>query len=112
MFTASISVHHINFPQPQAAYNASKAGVAHLTGKLAAEWAACGIQVNSIIPGYMNTVLNAADSLKPIREMWAQHCPMAAWELSQISRGAVVLLCSQRSRRYITGADIIVDRRV
>lgn len=109
VLTASISAHHTNFPQPQSAYNVSKAGVAHLTRNLAAEWAVHGIRVNSISPGYMNTILNAGDGLKDIRGIWNTHCPMGRMgEVEEIT-GAVVLLCSQRAGRYITGIDIIVD---
>ena len=39
--TASMSGHIVNVPQPQCAYNASKAGVSLLTKSLAVEWAAC-----------------------------------------------------------------------
>lgn len=35
LFTSSISAHHVNYPQPQAAYNISKSGVSHLTRNLA-----------------------------------------------------------------------------
>ena len=55
--TASMSGHISNTPQNQAAYNASKAGVIHLTRSLAAEWAPRGIRVNSISPGYTRTLL-------------------------------------------------------
>lgn len=48
VFTASISAHRVNFPQPQAAYNASKGALLQLKSSLAAEWARYGIRVNSI----------------------------------------------------------------
>jgi D-arabinitol 2-dehydrogenase len=44
-------------PQPQAPYNASKAAVRHLAASFAVEWAAAGIRVNCISPGYMVTEL-------------------------------------------------------
>ena len=47
----------VNVPQPQAPYNASKAAVRHLAASLAVEWAAHGIRVNCISPGYMLTAL-------------------------------------------------------
>lgn len=39
VLTASISAHRVNFPQPQVAYNVSKAGVLAMAKSLAAEWA-------------------------------------------------------------------------
>ncbi|KAJ5779781.1 Short-chain dehydrogenase/reductase SDR [Penicillium paradoxum] len=109
LFTASISAHCTNFPQPQAAYNASKAGVAHLTRNLAAEWAVHGIRVNSISPGYMDTILNAGDGLADVRKVWDSRCPMGRMGDPEETTGAVVMLCSQRAGRYITGADIVID---
>lgn len=109
LFTASMSAHYTNFPQPQAAYNASKAGVARLTRNLAAEWAVHGIRVNSISPGYMDTILNAGDSLADVRKIWDARCPMGRMGDPEEITGPVVLLCSQRAGRYITGADIVID---
>ncbi|KIW26059.1 uncharacterized protein PV07_09188 [Cladophialophora immunda] len=109
VFTASISAHATNYPQPQAAYNVSKAGVAHLTQNLAAEWAVHGIRVNCISPGYMDTVLNAGDNLKPVRDVWASRCPMGRMGDVEEITGPVVLLSSRRAGRYITGADLRVD---
>ncbi|KAG8532931.1 uncharacterized protein KY384_002809 [Bacidia gigantensis] len=51
VFIASISAQKTNFPQPQAAYNASKAALVSLKRSLAAEWAVHGIRVNSLSPG-------------------------------------------------------------
>lgn len=109
LFTASISAHSTNYPQPQAAYNVSKSGVMTLTRNLAAEWAVHGIRVNSISPGYMDTVLNAGDSLQPIRDIWASRCPMGRMGDIEEITGSVVLLSSKRAGRYITGADLLVD---
>lgn len=109
LFTASISAHSTNYPQPQVAYNVSKAGVAHLTRNLAAEWAIHGIRVNSISPGYMDTILNAGDSLQAVRDVWASRCPMGRMGVTEEITGPVVLLCSQRAGRYMTGSDLIVD---
>lgn len=53
----SMSGSIVNVPQPQAPYNAAKAAVRHLASSLAVEWAAAGIRVNCISPGYMLTAL-------------------------------------------------------
>nr|POE61849.1 putative nadp-dependent mannitol dehydrogenase [Quercus suber] len=54
VITASVSSRLVNVPQRQAAYNASKAAVAHLTRCLAVEWAGFA-RVNCISPGYVQT---------------------------------------------------------
>ena len=109
IFIASMSGHTVNYPQPQAAYNVSKAGLLHLKNSLAAEWAQHGIRVNSISPGYMDTVLNAGENLREVREVWASRCPMGRMGDVDELTGVVVLLCSARGGGYITGADILVD---
>jgi len=109
LFTSSISAHHVNFPQPQAVYNVSKAGVSHLTRNLATEWAVHGIRVNCLSPGYMDTVLNAGENLKAMRDVWASRCPYGRMGDPEEVTGAVVLLCSERGGRYMTGCDLIVD---
>lgn len=109
IFIASMSGHIVNYPQPQAAYNVSKAGLLHLKNSLAAEWAQYGIRVNSISPGYMDTVLNAGDNLRAMRDMWASRCPMGRMGDVEELTGAVVMLCSERAGGYITGADVLVD---
>lgn len=109
LFTASISAHATNFPQPQAAYNVSKAGIITLTKNLAAEWAVHGIRVNCVSPGYLDTVLNAGDNLREIRDIWASRNPMGRMGDVEEIVGVVVMLSSGRAGRYINGADIVVD---
>jgi sorbose reductase len=108
VFTASISGHATNYPQPQAAYNSSKTAILSLTKSLAAEWSAHGIRVNSISPGYMDTILNEGDGLLRARTSWNERNPMGRmghpWELT----GPLVLLCSEAGR-YVNGTDLVVD---
>lgn len=108
LFTASISAHRTNYPQPQAAYNASKAALISLKSSLAAEWAVHGIRVNSMSPGYMDTILNAGDGIEGARRTWAERNPMGRMGVPEELTGIVVLLCSGAGT-YIDGADFVVD---
>jgi len=110
--TASMSAHISNTPQNQCAYNASKAGVLHLTRSLAAEWAPKQICVNSISPGYTKTDL--VDKLletpegKTILPQWLERIPMGRMATTGDLQGAVVYLASEASD-YMTGADMLID---
>uniref|UniRef100_A0A0W0FXS6 NAD(P)-binding protein n=1 Tax=Moniliophthora roreri TaxID=221103 RepID=A0A0W0FXS6_MONRR len=109
VFTASISAHHANFPQPQVAYNTSKGAILQLTRSLAAEWARFGIRVNSISPGYMDTILNHGEGLEACRRIWTSRNPMGRMGDPEELAGAVVLLCSPIAGKYINGADFVID---
>ena len=105
---SSISAHHVNFPQPQAAYNVSKAGLSHLAHCLAAEWATYGIRVNSISPGYLDTALNVGEHLDQAKKMWYARMPMGRMGRTDEIAGTVILLSSPAGS-YFTGSDIIID---
>ncbi|KAF2860566.1 NAD(P)-binding protein [Piedraia hortae CBS 480.64] len=106
---ASISAHRVNFPQPQVAYNVSKTSILALKSSLAAEWAHLGIRVNSISPGYMDTVLNAGGgTIARARDIWAERNPMGRMGAVGELDGVCVLLAS-RAGSYIQGADLVVD---
>ena len=104
--TASMSGHIVNIPQPQAAYNASKAAVRLLTQSLAVEWAGYGIRVNSVSPGYIMTEMTArSTNMHPV---WTSHIPMKRIGQPEELIGAYQYLVSDASS-YATGTDIIVD---
>jgi NAD(P)-dependent dehydrogenase (short-subunit alcohol dehydrogenase family) len=110
--TASMSGHIVNTPQDQAAYNASKAAVIHLTRSLAAEWASRGIRVNSISPGYTRTMLVegllATPEGKRMLPAWLERIPMRRMAEVADLEGAVVYLASAASD-YMTGHDLVID---
>lgn len=108
ILTASISGQMINFPQPQVHYNASKAAVISMKSSLAAEWGRHGIRVNSISPGYMDTILNQGDGLAAHRRVWVERTPLGRLGEAEELTGAVVLLASNAGS-FMTGADILVD---
>jgi len=109
VFIASMSAHRVNFPQPQAAYNASKAALLHLSHSLAAEWAVYGIRVNTISPGYMDTILNEGAGLEKARRIWQERTPMGRMGAPQELTGPLVLMCSRFAGAYVTGTDLVVD---
>lgn len=110
--TASMSGHISNTPQNQCAYNASKAGVLHLTRSLAAEWAPLHICVNSISPGYTRTALVgdllASPEGKTMLPLWLEKIPMGRMAEVEDLQGGVVYLASEASD-YMTGNDLIID---
>ena len=90
-------------------YAASKGGLVQLTKALANEWAASGINVNAIAPGYMetdNTTALRADAARN-REITAR-IPAGRWGTPDDLGGAVVFLCS-RASDYIHGHVLAVD---
>ncbi len=107
--TASMSAHIVNVPQPQCAYNASKAGVIQLTKSLAIEWAKRGVRVNSISPGYIGTELTlSSPSLAPLIEQWNQMSPVGRMGKPEELQSICVYLAGDTSS-FTTGSDFIID---
>ena len=107
--TASMSAHIVNVPQPQCAYNASKAGVIQLTKSLAIEWAKRGVRVNSISPGYIGTELTLnSPTLVPLIEQWNAMAPMGRMGKPEELESICVYLAGDTST-FTTGSDFIID---
>ena len=90
-------------------YTASKSGVAGLTKLLANEWAAKGINVNAIAPGYIatnNTAALQADELRNRQIM--ERVPAGRWGQPSDLAGAVVFLASDASD-YVQGHILAID---
>ena len=90
-------------------YTASKSAVMGLTRIMANEWAAHGINVNAIAPGYMETDNTAVLRADPKRnaEILAR-IPAARWGSPEDLQGAVVFLASAASD-YMQGYTVAVD---
>jgi NAD(P)-dependent dehydrogenase (short-subunit alcohol dehydrogenase family) len=106
---ASMSGSIVNKPQPQAAYNASKAAVIMLTKSLAAEWAARGVRVNCVSPGYVETEMTRPGLTRPDwHSTWVEMTPLGrVGQPLEIAR-AVWFLASDAAS-FATGSDLIVD---
>lgn len=90
-------------------YTASKHGVAGLTKILANEWAARGINVNAIAPGYIETNNTAALRADPARsQAILERIPAGRWGVPDDIAAAAVFLASPAAR-YIHGTVLPVD---
>ncbi len=107
--TASMSGHIVNVPQPQCAYNASKAAVIMLTKSMAVEFAKRNVRVNSISPGYIGTdLVLKAEHLQPLIKQWNEMSPIGRLGKAEELKAIAVYLAGDTSD-FTTGADFIVD---
>ena len=92
------------------AYAASKGGVVQLTKSLATAWAADNIQVNAILPGWIDTELTQAArrQVDGLNERVLARTPAGRWGKPDDLAGVAVFLCSAASD-FITGATLAVD---
>ncbi len=93
-----------------AAYGASKGGIVQLTRGLASAWAKDGIQVNAVLPGWIDTdlTLQARKDVPGLHERVLARTPAGRWGVSDDLAGVAVFLASPASD-FITGAAIPVD---
>lgn len=92
------------------AYGASKGGIVQLTKSLAAAWAADNIQVNAVLPGWIDTDLTvrARQQVPELHENVVRRTPVGRWGRPEDHEGVAVFLASPASD-FITGASIPVD---
>lgn len=107
IFTASLLTFQGGITVP--GYAASKAGIGSLTKALANEWAAKGVGVNAIAPGYIatdNTSALRADETRNAAIL--SRIPAGRWGSAEDLKGASVFLASAASD-YVHGTILTVD---
>jgi 2-deoxy-D-gluconate 3-dehydrogenase len=92
------------------AYGASKGGIVQLTKSLAVAWAKDNIQVNAVLPGWIDTELtrNARQEVKGLNALVLMRTPAGRWGEPGDLSGVAIFLAS-RASDFITGAAIPVD---
>ncbi len=93
-----------------APYGASKGGIVQLTKALATAWAKDNIQVNAVLPGWIDTALTrrARQDVPGLHERVLARTPAGRWGAPEDLAGIAVFLCSAASD-FVTGAAIPVD---
>lgn len=105
----SMSGFIVNRPQEQANYNASKAGVHHLTRSLAAEWAVRGVRINAVAPTYIETEMNAYVYDDPeMHRHWIGGTPMGRMGRPD-EVASVVLFLAGDAASLMTGSIVLAD---
>ena len=93
----------------RAPYCASKGGISQLTKVLAIEWAASGVTVNAIGPGYVKTpLITGLMEDSGFQKMIESQVPMKRIAETEDLQGILLVLCS-KAGAYITGQTIYVD---
>ena len=102
-----MSIFGASFAAP---YGASKGGVVQLTKSLASAWAGDNIQVNAVLPGWIDTELTkgAREQVSGLNEKVLARTPAARWGTPEDMAGIAVFLASPASD-FITGTAIPVD---
>ena len=105
---ASMSGVIVNRGLMQVHYNASKAGVIHMSKSMAMEWVDRGIRVNSISPGYTATPMNTRPEMVNQTKEFESQTPMQRMaDVNEMVGPAIFLLSDAAS--YCTGVDLLVD---
>ncbi len=91
-------------------YAASKGGLVQMTKSLAAAWAPDNIQVNAVLPGWIDTELtvNARREVAGLHERVLARTPAGRWGMPEDLAGVAVFLASSAAD-FVTGAAIPVD---
>ena len=92
------------------AYGTSKGGIVQLTKSLAVAWAPDNIQVNAILPGWIDTDMTRRGRARmpELHDNVVRHTPAGRWGSPSDLAGAAVFLASPASD-FVTGGSIPVD---
>lgn len=107
IFTASLLTFQGGITVP--GYAASKGAIGQLTKALANEWAAHGVNVNAIAPGYIAT--DNTEALRNDRTRYdaiLDRIPEGRWGVPEDLAGPIVFLASSASN-YVNGEILVVD---
>jgi 2-dehydro-3-deoxy-D-gluconate 5-dehydrogenase len=93
-----------------AAYAASKGGLVQMTKSLANAWARDNIQVNTVLPGWIDTELtqDARRQMEGLHDRVLRRTPAGRWGVPEDLAGIAVFLAAPASD-FVTGASIPVD---
>jgi NAD(P)-dependent dehydrogenase (short-subunit alcohol dehydrogenase family) len=105
---ASMSGVIVNRGLSQCHYNASKAGVIHMSKSMAMEWVERGIRVNTISPGYTATPMNTRPEMVHQTKLFEEQTPMQRMANVDEMVGPAVFLLSDAAS-FVTGVDLLVD---
>jgi len=98
----------LGFPN-NPAYQASKAGLKHLTKALARDWGAHGIRVNTVCPGYFPTAMTQATHSKPeLQRERSERSMLGRWGECRELLGPCLFLASEAAS-FVTASDLVVD---
>lgn len=89
------------------AYVSAKSGLLGMTRAMAIDLGGAGITVNVLIPGSINSPMNAAQAQDREHD-WGQETPVGRWGTPEDVANAAVFLALDESS-YITGAEIKID---
>jgi 2-dehydro-3-deoxy-D-gluconate 5-dehydrogenase len=92
------------------AYAASKGGMVQMTKSMATAWAKDNIQVNAILPGWIDTALTrrARQEVQGLHESVLKRTPAGRWGIPDDFAGIAIFLAAAASD-FVTGAAITVD---
>ena len=90
-------------------YSASKAALLNLTKNLGREWAAKGIRVNALTPGFFPAEQNRKILTPERTQQILNHTPAGRFGEARELVGAALLLASSKAGSFINGAEYVVD---